>query len=57
MKKPRPKAPPKPRNVAAKALRSGQFQPKVEENPNAYKRRQKHKKELPILPADEENDS
>lgn len=57
MKKPRPKAPPKPRNVAAKALRSGQFQPKIEENPNAYKRRQKHKRELKISPVDEENDS
>jgi hypothetical protein len=49
MKKPRPRAAPKPRNVAAKALREGQFQPKVEENPKAYKRRPKHKP--PIVPA------
>lgn len=34
-----------PRNVAAKSLRAGQFQPKVEDDPKAYKRRTKHKKD------------
>jgi hypothetical protein len=45
MKPPRsPKNPraPKPRNVAAKALREGRFQPKVEADPKAYSRRRKH---------------
>lgn len=53
MKKPRPskKPPPKPRNVAAKSLRAGQFQPKVEASPKAYTRKVKHK--VPPLPADE----
>ena len=32
-----------PRNVAAKALREGQFQPKVEPDPKGYSRRPKHK--------------
>jgi hypothetical protein len=40
-----PRKAPKPRNVAAKALRMGQFQPKVEADPKAYRRRQKHPKE------------
>jgi hypothetical protein len=41
-----------PRNVAAKALRQGQFQPKVEEAPKAYKRRTKHKRD-PLVDAAE----
>ena len=41
-KKPSRKSLPPPRNVAAKALREGQFQPKVEENPKAYRRRSRH---------------
>lgn len=53
-KKPSKKEPPKPRNVAAKALRQGQFQPKVEENPRAYRRRPKHPAPLP--PPDAEKD-
>lgn len=57
MKKPKPKAPPKPRNVAAKALREGQFQPKIEENPKAYKRRPKHKPDLIQAPVDDEENS
>ena len=52
MKKPRkPKSPPKPRNVAAKALAEGQFRPKVEADPKAYRRREKHP--APVLPEDE----
>ena len=56
MKPPRvPKAvrAPKPRNVAAKALREGQFQAKVEADPKAYKRRRKH----PAPPDVEEGDA
>lgn len=53
MKPPKKKAPPKPRNIAAKSLRAGQFQPKVEPNPKAYKRRPKHKPELILPPTDE----
>jgi stalled ribosome alternative rescue factor ArfA len=49
MRKPRKKAPPKPRNLAAKALASGLFRKRVEANPKAYKRRPKHKSE-PIAP-------
>jgi hypothetical protein len=33
-----------PPNLAAKALRQGQFQPKVEQNPKAYSRKVKHRK-------------
>ncbi len=32
-----------PRNVAANALRQGQFRPRVEADPKAYKRRTRHK--------------
>lgn len=41
-----------PRNAAAKSLREGQFQPKVEPDPKAYRRRPKHP---PKPPADEED--
>lgn len=54
MKKPRPRKPPKPRNVAAKALGMSQFQPKVEADPKAYKRREKHKHDLSLPPDGEE---
>lgn len=40
-----------PRNAAAKALRAGAFQPKVEPDPKAYRRRPKHP---PQPPAEEE---
>ena len=43
MRKPKKKAPPKPRNLAAKSLASGLFRPRTEANPKAYKRRPKHK--------------
>ncbi|MBK8085875.1 MAG: hypothetical protein IPK28_19745 [Devosia sp.] len=33
----------RPRNVAARALRQGQFQPRVEPDPKGYRRRAKHK--------------
>jgi hypothetical protein len=56
MKQPKKRAPPKPRNIAAKSLSAGQFQPKVEPNPKAYKRRPKHKAELIVPPADEPED-
>jgi hypothetical protein len=44
-----------PRNVAAKALREGQFQPKVEADPKAYKRKNKHKTD-PVLEAEKQDD-
>ena len=57
MKKPPPgkKLPPKPRNVAAKSLRAGPFQPKVEANPKAYSRKEKHK--APPPPEEQEGDA
>ena len=44
-----------PRNVAAKALSEGQFKPKVEADPKAYRRKQKHKVD-PVMKADVEED-
>ncbi|MDB5540655.1 MAG: hypothetical protein JWQ89_2382 [Devosia sp.] len=44
-----------PRNVAAKALREGQFQPKVEDDPKGYKRKKKHKQD-PRLDIEDAND-
>jgi len=44
-----------PRNLAAKALAEGQFKPKVEVDPKAYRRRQKHKVD-PVMKADVEQD-
>ena len=44
-----------PRNVAAKALGEGQFKPKVEEDPKAYRRKQKHKVD-PVMNAEVEKD-
>lgn len=44
-----------PRNVAAKSLREGQFQPKVEADPKAYKRKNKHKTD-PVLEAEKPYD-
>ena len=41
-----------PRNAAAKALREGQFQPKVEPDPKSYTRKPKHKRD-PLLDSDE----
>lgn len=38
MSPPRKKAPPKKRNLAARALRSPLFRPKLAANPKAYKR-------------------
>jgi hypothetical protein len=37
-----------PPNVAAKALRLGQFQHKIEKNPKAYSRKVKHRKGSPV---------
>lgn len=47
-RKPKSKPPPKPRNVAAKALAEGQFRPKVMTDPKAYKRHPRHPQ--PLLP-------
>lgn len=44
-----------PRNLAAKALAEGQFKPKVEPDPKAYRRRTKHKLD-PAVIADPEAD-
>jgi len=44
-----------PRNVAAKSLREGQFQPKVEADPKDYKRKNKHKTD-PVLEAEKQDD-
>lgn len=41
MKPPRKKAPPKPRNPAARALGDPLFRPKIVEKPYVYKRRSK----------------
>jgi hypothetical protein len=46
MRRPKKKAPPKPRNLAAKSLASGLFKARVEADPKAYKRRPKHKPDL-----------
>jgi len=43
-----------PRNVAAKSLREGQFQPKVEADPKAYRRKKKHKVD-PVLDAEKQD--
>ena len=43
-----------PKNVAAKSLRAGQFQPKVEPDPKGYKRKTKHPK--PIVVEEAEKD-
>jgi len=44
-----------PRNVAAKALREGQFQPKVEPDPKGYTRRRKQKPD-PLLDIENSED-
>ncbi len=54
MKPPSRKAPPKKRNLAAKALRNPLFRPKVMADPNAYKRREKFPKKPDGEPPDDE---
>ncbi len=44
-----------PRNLAAKALGEGQFKPKMEADPKAYRRKQKHKVD-PVMNAEVEQD-
>jgi hypothetical protein len=44
-----------PRNTAARSLREGQFQPKVEPDPKAYNRRKKHRAD-PVLEAEKQDD-
>jgi hypothetical protein len=46
MRRPKKKAPPKPRNLAAKSLAAGLFKARIEANPKAYKRRPKHRPDL-----------
>lgn len=50
-KKKRPSAPP---NLAAKALRTPAFRPRVPANPKAYKRKGRYLK--PVLPEEPEGD-
>jgi hypothetical protein len=50
-RKPSKKPPPKPRNVAAKALAEGQFRPRVMVDPKAYKRHPRHPE--PLIPPDD----
>ena len=54
-RKSKAKSPPKPRNVAAKALAEGQFRPKVMADPKAYKRHPRHPE--PLAPPDDDRDS
>jgi hypothetical protein len=54
MKPPSKKAPPKPRNLAAKALRDPAFRPKIVENPDAYKRRTRFNKKQVDLDDDDQ---
>jgi len=44
-----------PRNAAAKALRQGQFQPKVEPDPKGYRRKTRHKVD-PLMNAEDSKD-
>ncbi len=46
-----------PRNVVAKALRDGQFQPKVEPDPKSYKRKTKHKVDALLEAEEQDGDS
>jgi hypothetical protein len=54
MKVPRTRKQTAPRNVAAKALRHGQFQPKVEKDPKAYTRKPKHE-QVPVPEANSDD--
>lgn len=48
----KPRKPPRKRNLAAKALRSPLFKPRIEANPNAYRRRKRFTRD----PVDEGSD-
>lgn len=54
MKPPAKKAPPKKRNLAAKALRDPLFRPKVMDNPGAYKRRERFNRKPDDDPGDDQ---
>lgn len=56
MRKQKKKAPPKPRNLAAKSLASGLYRQRVEINPKAYKRKSRHKSD-PAQPAPDDDDA
>lgn len=57
MKIPRTRKQSAPRNIAAKALHEGQFQPKIEKDPKAYSRKRKHRgAELPEENGESEKD-
>lgn len=45
-----------PRNAAARSLRGGQFQPKVEADPKAYNRKTKHKLD-PLLDTERQDEA
>lgn len=55
MKRPLSRKETAPRNLAAKALRSGQFKPKVEPDPKAYKRKGRYAPD-PLAETDRERD-
>ncbi|MDB5507442.1 MAG: hypothetical protein JWR75_2080 [Devosia sp.] len=42
-----------PRNLAAKSLRQGSFEQRVEKDPRAYVRKGKYRPGLPLEPEDE----
>ena len=54
MKPPAKKAPPRKRNLAAKALRDPLFRPKIMENPSAYRRRDRFNKKPDDSPDDDQ---
>lgn len=54
MPPPRKKSPPRKRNLAAKALRTPLFRPRVMANPNAYKRRKRFAEQLDNEPGDDQ---
>lgn len=53
MKRPLTRKETAPRNLAAKALGSGRFKPKVEADPNAYKRKGRYRPD-PLADAERE---
>ena len=53
MSPPRKKSPPRKRNLAAKALRTPLFRPRVMANPDAYKRRKRFAEKFENEPEDD----
>ena len=54
MKPPAKKAPPKKRNLAARALRDPLFRPKIVDNPSVYKRKARFNKKPDDSPDDDQ---